>query len=58
MVLELLQKDNLSLNNFEKIIVLGDAEDDRLLAENLKGKYIDVKTKDYKWLKDEFLSIM
>ena len=56
MVSEILKSENLNLSNFEKILVLGDTEDDKNLAENLKGSYIDVKEKDYKQLKEEFLS--
>jgi len=58
MVLELLKKDKLDLGSLEKIIVLGDADDDKKLATNLNASYIDVRGKDYKFLIDEFLFIM
>ena len=58
MVIELLKKDGLALESFRKAIVFGDAEDDKKLAENLRGNYIDVKGKDYKQLKEEFLSLV
>ena len=56
MVLELLSKRNLSLSSFQKVLVLGDSEDDRGLAENLNCNFINVKEKTYKQLKDEFLT--
>lgn len=58
MVLELLKKDNLSLQDFEKIIVFGDNKKDGKLAENIGAGFIDVKGKNYKQLKEEFLSLM
>ena len=54
MVLELLKKNNLDLSFFERALVIGDSEDDKSLAENLKGFYIDVKEKTYEQLKKEF----
>lgn len=56
MVIDVLKKNNLNVSSFDKIIVLGDTKDDELLAQNLGAAYIDVKTKDYNSLKNEFLS--
>jgi len=58
MVLATLNQDNLKLSLFKKIFVIGDAEDDEKLAENLKGMYIDIKEKTYKQLKEEFLAFV
>ncbi len=58
MVFELLSKDNLYLQDFEKIIVLGDDKKDGKLAENIEANFIDVKGKNYKQLKEEFLSFI
>ncbi len=45
---------NLKKNQFNKIIVLGDQEDDRLLAKNLNVKFINVNGKKYSEIKKEF----
>ncbi len=58
MVFELLKKDNLSLKDFEKVIVFGDNKKDGYLAENIGAYYIDVNGKDYKQLKEEVLDFM
>ncbi len=58
MVLETLEKNNLSLSDFENMVVLGDSDVDKILAKNLKGSFIDVKEKDYKQLNEEFLSFI
>ncbi len=41
LVIEALEENNLSLTQFSRVIVLGDREEDRLLAENLKAVFID-----------------
>lgn len=56
MVIEVLRKNNLSISSFDKIIVLGDTNDDEQLAQNLGAAYIDVNNKDFNTLKNEFLS--
>lgn len=56
MVLELLNRDKLKLEDFSKRIVFGDAEDDQKLAENLGAHYIDVKNKSFEDMKKEFLA--
>jgi len=45
MVFDALNKLNLSLKDFDKIIVFGDREEDDELAKNLNTKFIDVKNK-------------
>lgn len=42
------------LSNFQSILVLGDREEDRGLAQNIKAKFIDVKGKRWEELKKEF----
>ena len=49
-----LQKLNLSLEQFDKVLVLGDREEDKQLAENLGTDFIDVKDKDFKELLENF----
>ncbi len=54
MVLDSLEKLNENINDFAKIIVLGDRDEDKELAEKLNALYIDVKGKDYESLLSEF----
>ena len=55
MVLEGLATLQKELGEFQSIIVIGDKDDDDGgLAQNLKGKFIDVKGKGYEELKKEF----
>ena len=55
MVFEGLDKLQKKITEFQSIIVIGDKdEDDGRLAQNLKGKFIDVKGKGYEELKKEF----
>lgn len=55
MVLELLERDRLSFQNFRRVLMFGDAEDDRLLAVNLHADFIDVKKKSYETIRNEIL---
>jgi len=54
MVFESLKKLGKNIDDFTEILVLGDKDDDRLLADNLKAKFIDVNNKSYDELKKEF----
>ncbi len=56
MVIEMLKEKNLSISSFDKILVFGDRDEDKDLANNLGGNYVDVKNKTYDLLKEEFLS--
>lgn len=53
MVFEGLKALGKKIDDFTDIVVLGDKDDDRLLAENLKAKFIDVNNKSYDELKRE-----
>jgi len=54
MVLDALKELNKDLKDFDEIIVLGDSNDDKGLADNLKAKFIDVTGKSYEELVKEF----
>lgn len=55
MVFEGLAKLQKKITEFQSVVVIGDREDDDGgLAQNLKGKFIDVKWKGYEELKKEF----
>ena len=51
MVYDFLKKEDLSLDYFDEILVLGDKEDDEKLAKNLKSNFINIKDKDYYQIK-------
>ena len=51
MVYDFLKKENLSLDNFDEVLVLGDKEDDEKLAKNLVSNFINVKDEDYYQIK-------
>ena len=53
MVKRSLKNINENLNSFEKIIVFGDSEDDKLLAKNLNAAFIEVNNKNYKQIKNQ-----
>ena len=42
------------LDNFQRVIVVGDRHEDKGLAENLHAQYIDVKEKTTERLLSEF----
>ena len=54
MVQKALQELKKSAKDFENIVVLGNSEDDKKLAENISARYIDVNGKKYKELLSEF----
>ena len=54
MVLDGLKELNMKLDNFNKVIVLGDRHEDEELAKKLDARYIDVKEKNYDELVKEF----
>ena len=47
MVFDALKMLKKNINEFDDIIVIGDRDEDKELAENLKGKFIDVTDKKY-----------
>ena len=53
MVLDALNETKKNLNDFNKIIVIGDREEDKGLAINLKASFIDVNNKNYDQLINE-----
>ena len=53
MVFDGLKKLNKKIEDFDKIIVIGDREEDRELANEIKAKFIDVSYKDYNELLKE-----
>jgi histidinol-phosphate phosphatase family protein len=58
MVDEVLARNGLELSQFSKIVMLGDKDDDRGLAESVNGGFIDVVGKSYEELRDEFDSLI
>tara|TARA_Y100000310_G_scaffold262419_1_gene272089 strand:+ start:12618 stop:13679 length:1062 start_codon:yes stop_codon:yes gene_type:complete len=54
MLMEALQELNKNIKNFDKIVIIGNNQDDAGLARNLKVKFIDVTGKNYSALKKEF----
>ncbi len=53
MVFDSLKEINRDIKEFSDIIVLGDRDDDKGLAENLKARFIDVNNKKYEELVNE-----
>lgn len=53
MVQDALIKLKMSLAEFDRVIVFGDREEDRMLAENLGVKFIDVNGKDFSKMFEE-----
>ena len=53
MVIDALNENKKNLNDFDKIIVIGDRVEDKELAVNLKASFIDVNDKDYEQLVNE-----
>jgi len=51
MVYDFLKKENLSLDYFDEVLVLGDKKDDEKLAKSLESNFINVKDKDYYQIK-------
>jgi histidinol-phosphate phosphatase family protein len=47
MVFDALKELKADIKDFDSIIVIGDHDDDKGLAENLKAKYVDVRDKKY-----------
>ena len=54
MVHNALKELQMKLDDFSKIIVIGDRHEDEGLAKNLNTQYIDVKGKNYNDLIEEF----
>lgn len=54
MLINALQELRMSINDFDKVIIIGDSADDALLAKNVGAAYIDVTGEDYTALKREF----
>lgn len=50
MVIDALNETKKNLNDFDKIIVIGDRQEDKELAINLKAIFIDVNNKNYEQL--------
>ena len=57
MVLEGLKELNKTLGNFTNIVVLGDRDEDKGLAENLNAGFLDTKRKSYQELLTEFKTL-
>ncbi|MEA1883495.1 MAG: HAD-IIIA family hydrolase [Thermotogota bacterium] len=53
LVYESLSEINKNLENYNKVLVLGDKEDDEKLSRNLKALFIDVSEKTYEEIKKE-----
>lgn len=58
MVKNALKELNMNFSEFDKFLVLGDQEDDKLLAQNLNFNFIDVKNKNYSEIKKEFTDFL
>ncbi|MBI5065223.1 HAD-IIIA family hydrolase [Candidatus Woesearchaeota archaeon] len=57
MVHDSLQKMNTDLNQYCEVLVVGNSEDDDLLAQNLNAKFINVTGKNYAVLLNEFTQL-
>ncbi len=57
MLMEALLELNKNINDFDKIVIIGNTQDDADLAKNIKAQFIDVNDKDYRALKKEFDTI-
>lgn len=58
MFYDALKELKMKLNDFNKLIVLGDRHEDKTLADKLNAQYIDVKGKNYDILIEEFKNKM
>ena len=58
MIFDALEEINMKLENFSKIIVIGDRHEDKDLAKNVNSNYIDVKGKSYNELILNFESFL
>lgn len=56
MVFKALKNINKKVDDFDTVWVLGDRIEDKMLAENLKSNFIDVKDKTFEQMKQEFIS--
>ena len=54
MILDALSEINKSIDEFEKILIIGNSQDDKELAKNINAQFIDVNNKNYDELKKEF----
>ncbi|MFH1850465.1 MAG: HAD-IIIA family hydrolase [archaeon] len=57
MVMDSLNKLNVSIADFTRVVVIGDRPEDRKLAENLHASFIDVNGKTPRALKKEFVAL-
>lgn len=57
MLLGALKKLHKKLGDFDKIIIIGDGQDDADMAKNINGIFLDVNDKTYLELKNEFNNI-
>ena len=48
----------LSLTQFDHVVIFGDRNEDKELAQNIKGKYLDVNNKKYQDLLNEFIQLI
>jgi len=56
MILDALNEINKNIEDFDKIAIIGNSEDDAGMAKNLSVQFIDVANKSYDELKNEFNS--
>lgn len=54
MLFRALQELRKNKEDFDKIIIIGNSQDDAAMAKNINAKFIDVTNKDYRELKTEF----
>ena len=57
MLLDGLKELKKDINQFDKIIVIGDRQEDKELADNLDAQFIDVNNKKYEELLKEVKNI-
>ncbi len=57
MLYNALRKLNMNINDFAKVVIIGDSQDDADFAKNIGAAFIDVTNKNYESLKKEFNNI-
>ena len=54
MLLQALQQLGKNIKGFDKVVVIGNSEDDSGMAKNINAAFIDVANKSYERMRNEF----
>ena len=57
MIFDALGKINKNIESFDKIVIIGNSDDDAGTAKNMNVPFIDINNKSYEELKNEFNNI-